>query len=177
MPSDYRGIDYNVMPGFDYDFFVIGAGSGGVRAARIAAGLGARTAIAEARFMGGTCVNVGCIPKKLYAYAAHFAADFQESAAFGWQEFRNPDFDWSSLKSNKDNEIKRLLASRVELVNEIWMARSLTMMNLVSNRLSNMAFLEIYTDVDVEDEYLTTRTLTDVAFRDSELEKLRQQVD
>ena len=76
-----------------------------------------------------------------------------------------------------DNEIKRLLASRVELVNDIWMARSLTMMNLVSNRLSNMAFLEIYTDVDVEDEFLTTRTLTDVAFRESELEKLRQQVD
>ena len=76
-----------------------------------------------------------------------------------------------------DNEIKRLLASRVELVNHIWMARSLTMMNLVSNRLSNMAFLEIYTDVDVEDEFLTTRTLTDVAFRETELEKLRQQVD
>ena len=74
-----------------------------------------------------------------------------------------------------DNEIKRLLAS-VELV-DIWMARSLTMMNLVSNRLSNMAFLEIYTDVDVEDEFLTTRTLTDVALRESELEKLRQQVD
>lgn len=108
MPSVYRGIDYNVMPGFDYDFFVIGAGSGGVRAARIAAGLGARTAIAEARFMGGTCVNVGCIPKKLYAYAAHFAADFEEGAAFGWQKFKKPDFDWSSLKSNKDNEIKRL---------------------------------------------------------------------
>ena len=67
--------------------------------------------------------------------------------------------------------------SGVELVNDIWMARSLTMMNLVSNRLSNMAFLEIYTDVDVEDEFLTTRTLTDVAFRESELEKLRQQVD
>ncbi len=76
-----------------------------------------------------------------------------------------------------DNEIKRLLASRIELVNDIWMARSLTMMNLVSNRLSNMAFLEIYTDVEVEDKFLTTRTLTDVAFRETELEKLRQQVD
>ena len=76
-----------------------------------------------------------------------------------------------------DNEIKRLLASRVELVDDIWMARSLTMMNLVSNRLSNMAFLEIYTDVEVEDEFLTTRTLTDVAFRETELDKLRQQVD
>ena len=65
----------------------------------------------------------------------------------------------------------------IELVNDIWMARSLTMMNLVSNRLSNMAFLEIYTDVEVEDEFLTTRTLTDVAFRETELEKLRQQVD
>ena len=76
-----------------------------------------------------------------------------------------------------DNEIKRLLASRVELVNGTWMARSLTMMNLVSNRLSNMAFLEIHTDIAVEDEFLTTRTLTDVAFRETELEKLRQQVD
>ena len=76
-----------------------------------------------------------------------------------------------------DNEIKRLLASRIELVNDVWMARSLTMMNLVSNRLSNMAFLEIYTDVEVEDEFLTTRTLTDVAFRETELEKLRQQID
>ena len=75
------------------------------------------------------------------------------------------------------NEVKRLLASRVELVNDIWMARSLTMMNLVSNRLSNMAILEIHTGVEVEDEFLTTRTLTDVAFRKRELESLRQQIN
>lgn len=75
------------------------------------------------------------------------------------------------------NEIKRLMASRVELINDAWMARSLTMMNLVSNRLSNMAILEIHTDVEVEDEFLTTRTLTDVAFREAELQRLREQVD
>ncbi len=74
-------------------------------------------------------------------------------------------------------EIKRLLASRVEEINDVWMARSLTMMNLVSNRLSNMAILEINLGVDVEDEFLTTRTLTDVAFREAELQELRSQVD
>ena len=76
-----------------------------------------------------------------------------------------------------DKEVKRLLASRVELINDIWVARSLTMMNLVTNRLSNMAILEINTGIDVDDEFLTQRTLTDVAFRETELEKLRAQVD
>ncbi len=75
------------------------------------------------------------------------------------------------------DEIKRLLASRIEEVNNVWMARSLTMMNLVTNRLSNMAILEINLGVDVEDEFLTQRTLTDVAFRETELEQLRAQVD
>ncbi len=74
-------------------------------------------------------------------------------------------------------EIKRLLASRVELINDVWMARSLTMMNLVTNRLSNMAILEIHTGIDIDDEFLTQRTLTDVAFRQRELAKLRAQVD
>ena len=74
-------------------------------------------------------------------------------------------------------EVKRLLASRVELINDVWVARSLTMMNLVTNRLSNMAILEINTGIDVDDEFLSQRTLTDVAFRETELEKLRQQVD
>lgn len=73
-------------------------------------------------------------------------------------------------------EIKRLLSSRVELVDEVWMARSLTMMNLVTNRLSNMAILEINTGITVEDEFLTQRTLSDVAFREAELQKLREQV-
>lgn len=76
-----------------------------------------------------------------------------------------------------DKEIKRLMASRVELINDVWSARSLTMMNLVTNRLSNMAILEINIGIDVQDEFLTQRTLTDVAFRETELQKLRQQVD
>jgi hypothetical protein len=76
-----------------------------------------------------------------------------------------------------DKEVKRLMASRVELVNDIWMARSLTMMNLVTNRLSNMAFVEIYIDLDIQDEFLTQRTLTDSAYRETELEKLRAQLN
>jgi len=75
-----------------------------------------------------------------------------------------------------DREIKRMLASRIEFINDVWMAHSLTMMNLVTNRLSNMAILEIHLGIDVEDEFLTTRTLTDVAFRETELENLRQQL-
>jgi glutathione reductase (NADPH) len=93
---------------FDYDFFVIGAGSGGVRAARTAAALGARTAIAEARFFGGTCVNVGCIPKKLYTYAAHVSKDITIGQAYGWSFSTQPEFNWALLKQNKDLEINRL---------------------------------------------------------------------
>jgi len=74
-------------------------------------------------------------------------------------------------------EVKRMLASRVEMVNDVWVARSLTMMNLVTNRLSNMAILEIHTGIDVDDEFLTQRTLTDVAFRETELQQLRAQVE
>ena len=69
----------------DFDLFVIGAGSGGVRTARMAAAAGASVGIAEERYLGGTCVNVGCIPKKLYSYAAHYRHDFEDSAGFGWQ--------------------------------------------------------------------------------------------
>ena len=98
----YRNLDT-----FDYDLFVIGAGSGGVRASRIAASLGAKVAVAEERYFGGTCVNVGCVPKKLYSYGAHFFDDFEDSRGFGWQ-FDNLRFDWASLKANKDREIKRL---------------------------------------------------------------------
>ena len=70
---------------FDFDLFVIGAGSGGVRTARMSASYGARVAIAEDRYMGGTCVNVGCVPKKLYSYASHFRSDCTDSKGFGWQ--------------------------------------------------------------------------------------------
>jgi glutathione reductase (NADPH) len=92
---------------YDYDLFVIGAGSGGVRAARFSANYGARVAIAEDMFMGGTCVNVGCIPKKLFVYAAHFHEDFADSTAYGWTA-EAKGFDWRTLVDNKDTEIKRL---------------------------------------------------------------------
>ncbi|MEO1225198.1 MAG: glutathione-disulfide reductase [Pseudomonadota bacterium] len=92
---------------FDYDYFVIGAGSGGVRSARIAAQHGARVAIAEERYFGGTCVNVGCVPKKLLAYASHFGEDFSDAAGFGWT-VGETSHDWSRLIANKDREIDRL---------------------------------------------------------------------
>ncbi len=95
------------MSEFDYDLFVIGAGSGGVRAARMAAAMGVKVAIAEDRYLGGTCVNVGCVPKKLYVYGAHFSEDFHDAAGYGWQ-VNPPEFDWSTLRDNKRREISRL---------------------------------------------------------------------
>ena len=95
------------MQTFDFDFFVIGGGSGGVRAARMAAQRGARVAVAECAELGGTCVNVGCIPKKLYSYAAGYAEAFEESAGFGWH-IGKPRFDWPMLKANRAREIDRL---------------------------------------------------------------------
>jgi glutathione reductase (NADPH) len=92
---------------FDFDLFTIGAGSGGVRASRIAAGFGARVAVAEERYLGGTCVNVGCIPKKLYSYAAHYREDFHHAAGFGWPDAA-ADFDLAHLLANKNQEIQRL---------------------------------------------------------------------
>ncbi|MEH6583225.1 MAG: glutathione-disulfide reductase [Halioglobus sp.] len=93
----------------DYDLFVIGAGSGGVRAARMAAGFGARVAVAEDRYMGGTCVNVGCVPKKLYVYASEFNHAFEDARGFGWDS-TVPGFDWATLRDNKKAEISRLNA-------------------------------------------------------------------
>lgn len=90
-----------------YNFFVIGAGSGGVRAARIAAGHGAKVGIAEAKHLGGTCVNAGCIPKKLLAYGSDFHMHFDDAAAYGWTVGKTS-FDWQKLITNKNNEIKRL---------------------------------------------------------------------
>ena len=95
------------MSGFDCDFFVVGGGSGGVRAARMAAQRGAKVVLAEAAALGGTCVNVGCIPKKLYSQAAHFAQDFDDAAGFGW-DVPPPRFDWPRLKRNRAREIQRL---------------------------------------------------------------------
>ena len=93
---------------FDYDLFVIGAGSGGVRAARMAAALGKKVAVAEERYLGGTCVNVGCVPKKLFVYASQFPELFHASAGFGWTIPQSPTLDWATLRDNKTAEIERL---------------------------------------------------------------------
>ena len=103
------------MQNFDFDLFVIGGGSGGVRAARMSAQRGARVALAEVAAMGGTCVNVGCIPKKLYSYAAHFAESFEESHGFGWVG-EAPFFDWNVLKTRRAHEITRLNGIYVQLL-------------------------------------------------------------
>jgi glutathione reductase (NADPH) len=95
---------------FDVDFFVIGAGSGGVRAARIAAMHGAKTIVAEESRIGGTCVIRGCVPKKLYVYASRFADDFADAAGFGWS-VGAPTFDWPTLVAAKEKEITRLSAA------------------------------------------------------------------
>ena len=92
---------------YDYDLYVIGAGSGGVRAARMSAGHGARVAVAESTWLGGTCVNVGCVPKKLFVYGSHFAEDFEDASRYGWSVAVNG-FDWATLRDNKTAEIKRL---------------------------------------------------------------------
>ena len=95
------------MTDHEYDLIVIGAGSGGVRAARMSASYGAKVAIVEKQYLGGTCVNVGCVPKKLFVYASHFSEDFQNSVRFGWSE-GNSEFDWPTLLRNKNSEIARL---------------------------------------------------------------------
>src|SRR5918996_2751081 len=95
------------MANYDYDLFTIGAGSGGVRASRVAADYGAKVAIAEERYLGGTCVNVGCIPKKLLVYAAHFKDDFEDAAGYAWAVGERQ-IDWPKLIANKNKEISRL---------------------------------------------------------------------
>jgi len=92
---------------YDFDLFVIGAGSGGVRAARFSAGYGARVAVAESRYLGGTCVNVGCVPKKLLVYGAQFADEFEHAEGFGWTPGQ-ASFSWPTLIANKNREIERL---------------------------------------------------------------------
>ncbi len=111
------------MDRYDYDLFVIGAGSGGVRASRVAAGFGARVAIAEHYRVGGTCVIRGCVPKKLLVYASHFRGDFEDAAAYGWT-LDGAEFSWPALMERKNAEIARLEevygglleGSRVELM-------------------------------------------------------------
>ncbi len=96
----------------EVDLFVIGAGSGGVRAARIASGYGARVMVAEEYRVGGTCVIRGCVPKKLLVYASRFRHEFEDAAGFGWT-LAEPEFDWATLIRNKDKEIARLEAAYV----------------------------------------------------------------
>ena len=111
------------MADYDFDLFVIGAGSGGVRAARVCAGLGARVGIAEDRYLGGTCVNVGCIPKKLLVYASHFAEDFEDARrGFGWS-LGEASHDWATLIENKDREIERLNGVYEKLLDEAGVER------------------------------------------------------
>ena len=95
------------MANYDYDLFVIGAGSGGVRAARLAAMTGARVAVAEEYRVGGTCVIRGCVPKKLMVYASEFAETFRIARRYGWGGLE-PTFDWLEFKTTKDLEIARL---------------------------------------------------------------------
>lgn len=92
---------------YDFDLFVIGAGSGGVRASRIAAQLGAKVAVAESRYLGGTCVNVGCVPKKLFVYASHVHEELEIAKGYGW-DVKAANFNWQTLIKNKDTEIQRL---------------------------------------------------------------------
>ncbi len=96
------------MPTYDYDLLTLGAGSGGVRATRLAGGYGARTAIVEQSRVGGTCVMRGCVPKKLLVYAAHFAHDFEDARGFGWSFPDEPEVDWARLIERKDAELDRL---------------------------------------------------------------------
>lgn len=95
------------MAQYDYDLFTIGAGSGGVRASRMSAAFGAKVAVAEELYLGGTCVNVGCIPKKLLVYASHYGEDFNDAAGYGWS-VGGRRADWAKLIANKDKEITRL---------------------------------------------------------------------
>jgi glutathione reductase (NADPH) len=94
----------------DFDLIVIGAGSGGVRAARMAAAYGAKVAVAEEYRIGGTCVIRGCVPKKLLVYASRFADEFEDALGYGWS-VGEPSFDWPTLIANKDREIARLEAA------------------------------------------------------------------
>ena len=96
------------MSTYDYDLFVIGAGSGGVRLARMSAAKGVRVAVAEDRYLGGTCVNVGCVPKKLFVYASEVNEQVEDSAGYGWSYNGTRAFDWRALLTNKNNEIARL---------------------------------------------------------------------
>jgi glutathione reductase (NADPH) len=111
-----------IMAQFDYDLFTIGAGSGGVRASRMSAAYGARVAVAEERYLGGTCVNVGCIPKKLLVYASAFREDFEDAAGFGWSVGPR-EHVFQTLIANKDREIARLNGVYARLLDQAGVTR------------------------------------------------------
>jgi glutathione reductase (NADPH) len=111
------------MTQHDYDLFTIGAGSGGVRASRVAASLGARVAVAEDTYLGGTCVNAGCVPKKLFVYASHYREDFEDASAYGWSIGERRRFDWKNLLENKNQEIQRLNGVYARLLDEAGVER------------------------------------------------------
>jgi glutathione reductase (NADPH) len=113
------------MTHFDFDLFVIGGGSGGVRAARIAASHGARVGIAEEFRMGGTCVIRGCVPKKLLVYASRFASDYEDSIGYGWSH-DDRKFNWNTLIQNKNKETSRLEAAYAGMVERAGVTRFVT---------------------------------------------------
>lgn len=107
--TNENGINPDVDLNQEFDLIVIGAGSGGVRLARMSAQRGARVAIVESRYLGGTCVNVGCVPKKLFVYGSHFSEDVEDAAGYGWSVPKSDvRFDWPTLVANKNTEIHRL---------------------------------------------------------------------
>ena len=101
------------MSEYDYDLFTIGAGSGGVRASRVSAALGAKVAIAEEHRVGGTCVIRGCVPKKMLVYGAHFAEDLEDCQKFGW-DIEGKSFDWIKLRDNVLADVDRLEGAYTE---------------------------------------------------------------
>jgi len=132
---------------YDYDLFVIGAGSGGVRAARVAAGHGAKVAIAEDYRIGGTCVIRGCVPKKLLVYGAHFAEDLHDARCFGWQ-VQQLSFDWATLRDNVLAEVTRLSGLYTQ-----------TLVNHKVECFNGHAVLSGPNTVQVGDQQVTARTI------------------
>ena len=132
------------MSDYDFALFVIGGGSGGVRAARMAAQRGQRVALAEVlgnSGLGGTCVNVGCIPKKLYSYAAHYSEAFEEGRGFGWQ-LGEARFDWATLKANRAQEISRLNSVYANLLSGSGVTRMDGFARLVGDHEIELATLQ-----------------------------------
>ena len=135
----------------DYDLIVIGAGSGGVRAARMASTYGARVAIIEQDRIGGTCVIRGCVPKKLFVYASRFSDMFEIAGSFGWTV--NAQFDWPTLVANKDKEIARLEAAyvkglegaKVEIIRDRAMVSGPNSVRLKSGREMTSRYIRVAT--------------------------------